>query len=73
MEVGLRPVAVSGIGSNFNYRQMPQYNRLTREQRYAIEILLSKGARPAEIARILSLSASSVNRETRRGGIDSPI
>lgn len=48
---------------------MPQYNRLTREQRYAIETLLSKGQRPAEIARLLSLSASSISRETRRDGM----
>lgn len=48
---------------------MHQYNRLTREQRYAIETLLRKGEHLAEIARNLGLASSSISREVRRDGM----
>jgi len=50
---------------------MPQYSRLTREQRYTIQTLLRKGHRPAEIARTLDVSPSSISREVRRDGMNS--
>lgn len=50
---------------------MPQYNRLTSEQRYAIETFLRKGEDPSEIARSLGVSPSTISREIRRDGMTS--
>lgn len=51
---------------------MPNYTRLTSEQRYTIEALLRKGCKQVEIAQAIKVSPSTLSRELRRFGPDGP-
>lgn len=46
---------------------MPTYSRLTREQRYTIEVMNRNGSQQKEIAATIGVHASTISRELRRG------
>lgn len=46
---------------------MPTYSRLTREQRYTIEVMNRNGSHQKEIAAAIGVHASTISRELRRG------
>jgi len=48
---------------------MPKYRRLTQEQRYTIESMISNGHHQKEIAQTIGVNASTVSRELRRDGM----
>lgn len=48
---------------------MRHYSRLTREQRYTIEVMIDNGSLQKEIAAAIGVSPSTVCRELHRGGM----